>query len=178
MCLERVSPFQSRVEAFEDSRQPRRAAADTRRMRNHHISRADSETDRRTELVARIDRKLDDLAGELSGLESRSDASNVNRALDHLNELEGLGDLKGKEVDDARARAIVDKYPAYARTFRDAAGHLVKLKEGQRSPIAVPTDAAPTKRISRRSSAAGLVSQTVTPKRRSRSCRRKGGHTE
>jgi hypothetical protein len=96
------------------------------------IAWADDESDRR-DLISKIDGKLDYAASELSGLESKSDASDVNDALAYVREVEGfVSELSNKKGSDSRAGEIASRYPDYIRNFRDAAGYLTKLKLGQR----------------------------------------------
>jgi hypothetical protein len=96
------------------------------------LARADDESDRRG-LISRIDSKLDDAAGKLSGLADRSDASELNDALGYIKEAESyVSDLSRVKEGDTRANEIVSKYPAYIRSFREAAGYAIKLKAGQR----------------------------------------------
>lgn len=93
---------------------------------------ADDESDRR-DLISKIDGKLDYAASKLSGLESRSDASELNDALSNVREAESVvSELSNKKGSDSRANEIVSKYPDYIRSFRDAAGYAIRLKQGQR----------------------------------------------
>ncbi len=93
---------------------------------------ADEESDRK-DLLYKIDGRLDYAASELSGLESDSDASDVDDALSYIREVEGyveqLSKVKGS---DSTANNVVSTYPGYIRDFRAAAEELKKLKGKQR----------------------------------------------
>ncbi len=96
------------------------------------VAFADEESDRK-DLIYRIEGRLDSAAGELSGLESDSDASDVNDALGYVRELESyVNDLSRVKGSDSTANSIVSYYPGYVRDFRSAADELKKLKEKQR----------------------------------------------
>lgn len=92
---------------------------------------ADEESDRR-DLISKIDGKLDYAASELSGLESDSDAGDINDALGYVREVESLiSELSNKKGSDSRANEIVSRSSDYIRSFREAAGYATKLKQGQ-----------------------------------------------
>lgn len=93
---------------------------------------ADEESDRK-DLIYKIEGRLDYAAGELSGLESDSDAGDVNDALGYVREVEGyVNDLSRVKGSDSTANNMVSYYPGYIRDFRYAAEELKKLKEKQR----------------------------------------------
>lgn len=78
-------------------------------------ARADEDSDRR-DLISKIDGKLDYAASELSGLESDSDAGDINDALGYVREVESLvSELSNKKGSDSRANDIVSRYPDYIR---------------------------------------------------------------
>lgn len=96
------------------------------------IAFADEESDRK-DLISKIENKLDYAAGELSGLESDSNASDVDDALGYVREVESyveqLARVKGS---DSTANNMASYYPGYIRDFRSAAEELKKLKHKQR----------------------------------------------
>lgn len=99
------------------------------------VAFADEESDRkeRNELIPKIERSLEQAANELSGLESDSDAGDVNDALGYIREVESyVNDLSRVKGSDSTANNMVGYYPGYIRDFRSAAEELKKLKEKQR----------------------------------------------
>ncbi len=96
------------------------------------VAFADEESDRK-DLISKIEGRLDYAAGELSGLESDSDAGDVNDALGYMREVEGyVNDLSRVKGSDSTANNMVSYYPGYIRDFRSAAEELKRLKEKQR----------------------------------------------
>lgn len=96
------------------------------------IAFAEEESDRK-DLISKIEGKLDYAAGELSGLESDSDAGDVNDALGYIREVESyINDLSRVKGSDSTANNMVSYYPGHIRDFRSAADELKKLKEKQR----------------------------------------------
>jgi hypothetical protein len=95
------------------------------------IAVADDESDRR-DLIGKIEGKLEYAAGELSGLESDSSASDVDDALSYIREVESYIDqLSRVKGSDSTASTMVSYYPGYIQDFRVAAEELKKLKGKQ-----------------------------------------------
>lgn len=79
-----------------------------------------------------IDEGLEDAADELDELARESSASPVNDVIRYVDGVKDLVEKLGRvKEDDARAQLIVEKYPGYINVFKEAVGHLVRLKENQ-----------------------------------------------
>ncbi|MEJ7602274.1 MAG: hypothetical protein WKG01_30535 [Kofleriaceae bacterium] len=82
--------------------------------------------------MSQIDSKLDSAASELSGIERKSDATDITDAQDYVREVERVvEDLKRVKGSDSAAERIVANYPGYIREFRTASDELKKLKHRQ-----------------------------------------------
>ncbi|MEJ7599423.1 MAG: hypothetical protein WKG01_16065 [Kofleriaceae bacterium] len=83
-------------------------------------------------MLSQIDAKLDAAASELSGIERKSDSSDIDDAQSYVREVERLVDeLKRVKGNDPSAERIVSSYPGHVREFRTASEELKKLKTRQ-----------------------------------------------
>jgi adenylate kinase family enzyme len=99
---------------------------------------ADDESDRaarekkRAELIDKIDRRVRDISGKLSGFDSQRDYNNAEDAISYAREVADLvSELSNVKDSDSRANRIASNYPSYVGSFRDATKYLKKLKELQ-----------------------------------------------
>ena len=88
--------------------------------------KAKSKDDLRNEMM----RQLDEMSRLVSGVERNSSGSEVQSAINGADaiasSIDRMKDLAGTEPG---ARAIVEKWPEYVRTFKEAANLLIKMKE-------------------------------------------------
>ena len=86
----------------------------------------------RAELRRKIDEQLDALAEYLEDVQSQSDDSRVNAALDSTRQLESLLERLGNAAgDDRDARAIASTWPAWVKQLREALEALKQMKLNQ-----------------------------------------------
>lgn len=102
----------------------------------HHALHADEKSD----LVGRIEDKLEDAADALERLPDDSDASALDRARAYVYEARRYADELGRIAEDDRdARRIADDFDDHQDDFNEAIGHLRDLKGGQRLHESVAT---------------------------------------
>ena len=88
-----------------------------------------ADTERQKGIISQIASKLDYAASELASMERKSDASDVDDALNYVYEVERLVDELGKvPALDREAEGIVSTYPRIIKEFRSAADELKKIK--------------------------------------------------
>ncbi len=98
-------------------------------------SRADNESDRR-QYLSDIDSKLSSAAGELSGFETASSASDLDDARSYVRDVASLvSRLDGVKDDDSTAKDVAYRYPRFIDDWNAAAGYLRQLKDKQ--PLAI-----------------------------------------
>ncbi len=95
------------------------------------FSVADNESDRES-LKREIADKVNRIADELSGFDARRDADNADEALSYARDVSDLvSRLRDVMESDSDANAIVEKYPDYIESFREAMRYLKLLKQTQ-----------------------------------------------
>ena len=94
---------------------------------------ADNASDR-ARIIDDIEEELEEAEDSLDDVAGASSASPVSDAVRHVDNIPSLLDkLRDVKEDDSNANRIVDRYRDIIARFREAAGPLTRLKEGQPS---------------------------------------------